>query len=389
MNIVSRRTTQRVVVCATLSLILGCSTAVQRNVSAESEWLYPLDTRGLRFWDESDTDIQNYNLADEFNFLLANKPKDEPVNYLALSGGGVNGAFSAGILNAWSEKGTKPDFDIVTGVSTGAIVSVFAFLGSDFDSDLKHYYTQTTLDEMFKRQSLFKLISSTSIVDVAGFEKKVRNAITPELMARLADQRGKGKILVIATTNLDNEKMALWDIGRIAQVGTSEAQTLIQDIVIASSSIPGFFPAKLISLPHRGGSYDELHVDGGVSRQVFLIPQWVRDRKQQSQREQNIYVIRNGAFNPKFKETENGISSVSIRSLSTLLRRQGIADVEYIYHYSKLNQFNFQLAHIDADFDDKGLDPFSLKYMNEVYNYGHRTKQKEQLWQSKPPSIQP
>lgn len=144
-------------------------------------------------------------------------------------------------MNAWTESGTRPEFDVVTGVSTGAIVSIFAFLGSEYDQKLKNYYTRTTADEMFKRNSIFQLPFRNSMVDVSGFEFKVRDAVDTLMVNQLAVERSKGRILLIATTSLDNEKMAIWDVGKIAQLGTLQAQQLIQDIIIASSAVPGLF----------------------------------------------------------------------------------------------------------------------------------------------------
>ncbi|MGF1694499.1 patatin-like phospholipase family protein [Vibrio lamellibrachiae] len=370
-----------------LVLLTACSTAPERNASSDSELINPLNVPGLRFWDEHISDVENYDMHFERESLYRYKADNKEINHLALSGGGVNGAFSAGILNAWTEQGTRPTFDVVTGVSTGAIVSVFAFLGSDYDEDLKHYYTETSMDEMFKRNYLFQLNSRKSIVNTSGFEKKVRSAINKDMMEKIAHERSKGRILIIATTNLDNEKMALWDIGRIAQVGSLDAQVLIQDIVIASSSIPGAFPAKLIQLTSDGIHYDELHVDGGVSRQVFLIPQWMQNSSVISGFSQNVYVIRNGSLKPNFSEVSNSISSVSSRSLATLTRRQGVGDVEYIFRYSQNHEMEFNLAHIDDDFLGSDLDPLELEYMNSVYEYGFDNMINQTLWLQRPPSL--
>ncbi|MCK6263482.1 patatin-like phospholipase family protein [Vibrio sp. ZSDE26] len=383
----TRRTLRQCYVLILLTLTSACSTTPERNASINSESMNPLNVSGLRFWDDHISKTENYDVLAEIDALIKNKADTDMVNHLALSGGGVNGAFSAGILNAWTEQGTRPDFDVVTGVSTGALVSVFAFLGSEYDEQLKHYYTETTLDEMFKRNSIIQLISRRAIVDTTGFEEKVRNAINTDMIEKIAVEREKGRLLLIATTNLDNEKMAVWDVGRIAELRSAEAQKLVQDIVIASSSIPGAFPAKIINLDSDVGNYDELHVDGGVSRQVFLIPQWMQNRTEVSPFKQTVYVIRNGSLKPRFSEVDNSISSVSARSVSTLTRRQGVGDVEYIYHYSLSHDLDFNLAHIDDDFIDDDLDPLGLEYMNAVFDYGYWHMKSETLWLERPPSL--
>ncbi|GEA50974.1 hypothetical protein VIN01S_17780 [Vibrio inusitatus NBRC 102082] len=370
-----------------LLLIQGCETTQKRSASIDSEYMNPLNTPGLRFWDENLSYEGNLSIVQDLNSLVENRPDTDEINHLALSGGGVNGAFSAGILNAWSEEGTRPDFDLITGVSTGAIVAVFAYLGPEYDEDLKRYYTEIPVGDMFQRYSILKLLSQNSFLDTSDFERKVRSTIDKSMLDRMKLEREKGRILLIGTTNLDNQKMALWDIGRIAQLSSSEALQLIQDIIIASSSIPGAFPAKLISMSHMGEEYNELHVDGGVSRQVFLIPQWINGTIESSGHVHNIYVIRNGTLKARFNEVENGISSVSASAISTLLRRQGIGDVEYIYHFSERNRYPFNLAHIDNDFRPTKLDALSLDYMNAVYEYGFNKFKDRTLWLDAPPSV--
>ncbi len=370
-----------------LILLVGCSGLPDREALQESERLNPLDISGLRFWDESSVAVENYDLEAELVAIAAKGEHKGEINHLALSGGGVNGAFSAGILNAWSDLGTRPEFDVVTGVSTGAIVSIFAFLGSEYDQELYNYYTQTSLGEMFKRNSLLMLPFNHAMIDASGFEKKVRRAIDVSLVENLAKERSKGRVLLISTTNLDNEKMAIWDIGKIAQVGTDEARTLIQDIVIASSAVPGAFPAQRIALPYKGSLVEELHVDGGVSRQVFLFPQQLKVRTSDEHVKNNIYVIRNGHLKPEYEETEAKFSTVSYRAISILIRRQGIADIEHIYNFSHHNQLGFNLAYIDSDFVKHGLDLASQEYLQAVYRYGYEKMMQQGLWSNSPPSL--
>lgn len=378
-------------VVITLLLILvtsGCAQTPERNISLKSEQINPLNTPGLRFWDESVNSADNYDIDNAIDSLVEHSNLSGQVNHLALSGGGFDGAFSAGVLNAWTKSGTRPEFDVVTGVSTGAIVSVFAFLGSDYDQALEYYYTRTSAEEMFKRNSIFKLPFRHSMVDVSGFERKVRHAVDVTMLNQLALERSKGRLLLIATTSLDNQKMAIWDIGKIAQIGTPEARYLIQDIIIASSAVPGLFPATRIVLPYEGGTLDELHVDGGVSRQVFLIPQGFQTPLASTSRDvkRNIYVIRNGFLKPEFEEVENGLASVSYRALSILIRRQSIGDIEHIYNYSERNQIGFHLAYIDDDFSKDNLNSFSLEYMQKLFAYGYQKKIESDLWSQNLPN---
>lgn len=375
------------VVVALSGLLVACSSAPERNVSMDSQFIHPLGVEGLRVWDGVSTNITGYDPSSGFAKMAEAKPEGEAFNYLALSGGGVDGAFSAGVLNAWSESGERPKFDVVTGVSTGALVSVFAYLGEDYDDELKNYYTATPLEEMFRLNSIFSMFSQRALIDTQGFEGKVRDAITYEMMQKLAEERSKGRVLLVGTTNLDNEKMAIWDIGKIAQVGTDDARTLIQEVIIASSTIPGAFPAKLITIDDGVHSYDEMHVDGGVSRQVFLVPQWARHDIPNFGREQNIYVIRNSRLKPTYQPVPYEFADISSRSLSALIRNQGVGDVEFLYHFSQENEFNFKLAYIDSDFEPN-REQSEEAYMQDLYKHGYQLKLEEQLWTEVPPSVE-
>lgn len=372
-------------------MAVGCSSP-ERNAAQESELMYPLATAGLRYWDGESTEITEHNIEQEYQSILDSRARNSGVGsdiyHLALSGGGVNGAFSAGVLNAWTANGDRPEFDLVTGVSTGAIVSVFAYLGSDYDSTLKNYYTETPMSSLFQVKSIWSLLRGEAVLDTAGFEDQVRSYIDADIVKQLAEQRAKGRLLVIGTTNLDNEKMSLWDVGKIAQVGSDEAITLIQNIIIASSSVPGAFPAKSIVIDDGQQRFEELHVDGGVSRQVFLVPQWAYYNLPFERNPQHVFVIRNGLLKPHYQVTNNNLTDIGLRSISTIIRNQGIGDVEHIYHFAQHNQMTFRLAYIDNDFSKISDEAFTKEYMTSLYQYGYQKTRADSLWENVPPSLQ-
>ncbi|WP_040307607.1 patatin-like phospholipase family protein [Agarivorans albus] len=374
-----------------LFMVVGCSSP-ERNAAQESELMYPLATAGLRYWDGESTEITEHNIEQEYQSILDSRARNNGVGsdiyHLALSGGGVNGAFSAGVLNAWTANGDRPEFDLVTGVSTGAIVSVFAYLGSDYDSTLKNYYTETPMSSLFQVKSIWSLLRGEAVLDTAGFEDQVRSYIDADIVKQLAEQRAKGRLLVIGTTNLDNEKMSLWDVGKIAQVGSDEAITLIQNIIIASSSVPGAFPAKSIVIDDGQQRFEELHVDGGVSRQVFLVPQWAYYNLPFERNPQHVFVIRNGLLKPHYQVTNNNLTDIGLRSISTIIRNQGIGDVEHIYHFAQHNQMSFRLAYIDNDFSKISDEAFTKEYMTSLYQYGYQKTIADSLWENVPPSLQ-
>ncbi|WEM44520.1 patatin-like phospholipase family protein (plasmid) [Photobacterium sp. DA100] len=369
-----------------LVVLLSACSSTERSADPVTYTMMPLSIEGIRMWDEFNPEGLNAMIQANTDTWIEEHQDRQSLNYLALSGGGFNGAFSAGILTAWTEQGDRPQFDVVTGISTGAIVSVFAFLGSDYDDVLTELYTETDFDDLFRYRNIFSLVRHQSVLDTSPFEKKVRQIVTDDLVAEIASQNRAGRSLIIGTANIDNQRLALWNIGRIAEHGTPQATALIQELIIASSSIPGAFPARKIEFEQGGQQFDELHVDGGVVRQVFFAPSWVDLRDVNV--EQNLYVIRNGSLKSEFQPVSYRLSRISERAISTLMLNQGIGDVEHIYHNARQQGIKFNLAYIDEDFQaPEEASAYSGEFMTELFEYSYQKMQQGQAWQAIPPSL--
>ncbi|MCL1048285.1 patatin-like phospholipase family protein [Shewanella abyssi] len=383
-----------------LLLISGCSTKPEYTPVPEHliNKVEPLGIPEIRAWgDVNDYVIGTYGetmlARQEAAGLLLNEDGYlKPANMLTLSGGGENGAFGAGILKAWSDSGARPDFSVVTGISTGAIISVFAFLGSDYDDQLTSFYTSTDAKDLYVKKSFLSAITSLSLFDTTQFESKVRDTINPELLAKTAEMYGQGRALLIGTTNLDVQRMAIWDMGYIASLGTPDSEKLFEDIVLASASIPGMFPAVLVNVEYEGERYQEIHVDGGVVRQIFLLPDEISITPAllpNPDRERNLFVIRNGEFKASYKQTELKLLSITGRSISTLLKYQGRSDVMRLYNKAREANMGFNMAYIDDDFEREGLssDSFDKEYMQALFDYGYAKFQSGDLWKANLPGV--
>ncbi|MCA3556495.1 MAG: patatin-like phospholipase family protein, partial [Aestuariivirga sp.] len=189
-------------------------------------------------------------------------------NFLALSGGGSNGAFGAGLLTGWTEAGTRPEFTIVTGISTGSLTAPFAYLGPPYDKLLTEAYTQISGRDVFRRKPVLSALRSSAAADNTPLRQLVARYVTDRMVADIAVQNGRGRKLLIGTTNLDAGRPVVWDIGAIAASGEPDRKQLIQDILVASSSIPGLFPPVKIKVVADGKTFDEMHVDGGTTNQA-------------------------------------------------------------------------------------------------------------------------
>ena len=370
-------------------MVAGCASAIKRNPVPES-LIDVAEVRNLddvRFWGDA--------APPNFHAWLKESRWDQmgsqSHHYLAISGGGENGAYGAGFLNGWSAAGTRPEFTIVTGISTGALLAPFAFLGPDYDDDIKAFYTEFSKDDLVEKRSIFKMRSNASIIDNRLLREKVAQYITQELIQKIAAEYQKGRILIVGTTNLDTSRPVLWSIGRIATSGAPNALELIHDIIIASTSIGGAFPPVIISVEANGESYDEMHVDGGTVNQVFMYPlgmdfSEIKNRVGLTENPK-VYVLRNAPLNPAYQVVEYSMLQVVGQSVNSLLRTQGIGDIERIYLEARRDGLDFYLTYIPDDFNEPLNEIFDSDYMNKLYQVGYERALQGGEWQRVPPGF--
>jgi predicted acylesterase/phospholipase RssA len=313
-------------------------------------------------------------------------------NYLAISGGGENGAFSAGFLQGWSETGTRPEFTAITGVSTGALISPFAFLGSDHDSTLKEIYTGVSTKDIFIKRNLLVGLTSDALADTDPLFKLIQKYVTPEIREALAAEARRGRLLNVATTNLDAGRPVIWNLTRIAASEHPHALELIHKILLASASIPVAFPPVFIDVEANGQQYDEIHVDGGGASQVFLYPlgiDWQRVMKKVDvQGTPNVYLLRNARLNPMWQTVEPKLTKIANRTIGSLIRTQGIGDMYRVYLGAKRDGMDYHLAYIPDDFKEEPNEPFDREYMTNLYNLGYRLAKEGGAWRKSPPGAE-
>jgi predicted acylesterase/phospholipase RssA len=321
----------------------------------------------------------------------AGKESKAVANYLAISGGGEDGAFGAGLLVGWSESGTRPDFDLVTGVSAGALIAPFAFLGRARDEELSQVFTQIKQRDILKLNIVDGLLGGPSLADSAPLARLLEIYVDDELLRDVARERDKGRILLIGTTNLDAQRPVLWDMGLIAKSRDPRAPALVRKILLASASIPGVFAPVRIQVEAEGRRYDEIHVDGGVTQQVFLAPSAFAFKDMDGligrAVTRRLYVIRNGKVTPEWDTVDEKVLPVAQRSILTLTKNQSIGDIYRIYLMTRRDGIDFNLATIPASFTDKAPEPFDQKYMQNLYQVGYGLGRAGYVWAKAPPGL--
>ena len=363
----------------------GCGTTIIRNPVPE-DLIYQvtvLDQDDLRFipYEISEEFIVPYTSTmmqqqTDSKLLYEDNGDTKPSYILALSGGGEGGAFGAGILNGWTATGTRPEFTVVTGISTGALIAPFAFLGSDYDWVLKDLYTETTAKQLVRRNGIFSIFKLDSIYDTAPLRKLIAEYVTAETLQKISREHLKGRRLFIGTTNLDTLRTIIWDMGAIASSKHADAPELFRKVMLASASIPSVYPAVYINVQAEGKQFDEMHVDGGTSSQVFVYPPEFKLKELSKQynytRERNLYVIFNSKLKPKGQTFKPGLRTIARRSISTLINTQGLGDIYRIFLTSQRDKVNFNMAFIPSDIEKKSNKVFDTDYMQELYDYGYK-----------------
>lgn len=311
-----------------------------------------------------------------------------PVKYLAISGGGAGGAFSVGVLKAWSERGDRPTFDFVSGVSTGALIAPFAFLGPQYDDVLEHLYISGVAAELLDRKFIVRGVLGESLYYQKPLRQMVEQYVDRPLVDKIAAEYRKGRNLFVLTTNLDTQRAVLWNMGAIADSPRPDALGLFQNVLIASASIPGAFPAVQIKALVDGRPIVEMHSDGGPSAQIITVPEAILSNVDlpvpADVRGSDLYLLVNNTLMPEFSITSNSTLSVSTRAYSILVKSQTRQSLYAAYEYSRRAGVGFHLAAIDAAVPYKMNDPFNNTYMRAVFQIGYDRMANGRLWQDRP-----
>ena len=322
-------------------------------------------------------------------FALLGRPIP-PESLLAISGGGDNGAFGAGVLVGWSESGARPSFKIVTGISTGALIAPLVFVGREYDPLLADMYTTIDQTNIFEKRPIVAGLLSDALADSAPLQHLLAKYVDAKLVARIAEESRRGRALVIITTNLDAGVPVIWNIGAVAESGRPEAIGLIREILLASASVPGFFPPVMVDVMVDGVAHQEMHVDGGASMQTFLYPAALQVRKIPNgggARPRTAYVIRNGRLTQGWDEVARSTPAIATRAVATLTTNSGVGDLYRIYALAKRDGVRLQLAYIGDDFEQPHAAEFERPYMKKLFEYGRAKAHVGYPWRGAPPGL--
>lgn len=375
----------------------GCAALPrQRAVPPQDESrVTVLGLEDIRYWGDEDTpaliaegkaaydrELAAYRQAGHTTSL-------PPAAYLAVSGGGEDGAFGAGLLIGWTEQGSRPSFKLVTGISTGALTAPFVFLGPAYDAQLRQVYTQTTQRNIFVSRGILAALTQDALNSNAPLRETMRQFVSPAMIDDFARAYAQGRLLSIGTTNLDEGRPVIWNVTKLAASGRPGVLELVRKILIASAAIPGAFPPEMIDVEVDGRHYQEMHVDGGASAQVFVYPPSLQLNAQAMhhgiRRSRTLYVIRNARLDPRWEEIKRRTLSIVGRAISSLIQTQGVGDLYRIYIAAWRDGIDFNLANIPPSFNMKLERPFDQGYMRALFKVGYELGRNGYPWAKFPP----
>lgn len=374
-------------------LVTGCATLTTRNAVPEgaASHIDPEGFHDIRYWGDEPAETNPPQSGNDASEALRRYQTGRSLRFLAISGGAEDGAFGAGLLAGWGEAGNRPTFDLVTGVSSGALIAPFVFLGRERDAQLRDIFTNYGRRDIFAF-NVPNLLEGSGLVDNSPLAHLIEKYVDAEFLREVARERSKGRVLLIGTTNLDAQRPMLWDMGRIAASDNPEALDLFRKVLLASATLPGVFAPVRMKVRVGGKDYDELHVDGGVTRQVFIPPSILRlvsgGAGQKLIGQARLYVIRNGRIHPQWESVKDNVLSISQRSLSTLIKNQSIGDLYRIYTIARSNSIEFNLASIPVDFHLQSDRPFDQKYMRALFDRGYEMGSHGYPWIKSLPGLQ-
>jgi predicted patatin/cPLA2 family phospholipase len=382
----TRRTALRFVVGICAAVVAGCATVTRIPYTEHEQAVASIPgIPGARVWADDPA------IGRERRSVVSRLPATRQPIVLALSGGGADGAFGAGLLTGWSARGTRPQFTVVTGASAGALIAPFAFLGSAYDDTLRNVFATGEMSNLLQTDP-WEAIFGTSLFKTAPLRDLIAHHVDAAMLAAIAREHRAGRRLYIVTTDLDAQRTAIWDMGKIAASEDPGALELFRNVLTASASIPGVFAPVLIDVEAEGRHFAEMHVDGGVTTNVLIVPEAVLLSGSplfSPDARPKVYVVMNGKLGPDFEVVRARTLSIVRRAFETSVHSDSRNTLLNSYQFAKSRHWDFNLASIDPGYPKSETIGFDPAYMQRLFDYGYERGRAGVLWQSNPSELAP
>jgi predicted acylesterase/phospholipase RssA len=306
---------------------------------------------------------------------------EEPLNILALSGGGTGGAFGAGAVAGLTRSGTRPDFAVVTGVSAGALVAPYAFLGPTWDERLLDAFTSETGEELLQSRGLGVIFGSSKYRG-APLRHLVDAYVSDTMIRAIANEADKGRLLLVGTTDVATGAPVVWDLGSIAKNGGPSARTLLRDVLVASASVPGMFPPVIIRVDEDGTRHDEAHVDGASTAPFFVPPAFLQTPSGaiDDTGRTEVFIIIDGSLGEGARTTRLTAREILTRSIHAGLNHLLLTTLELTAATAQLNGAMLHYSAVPTEYP--ALNPFDFRASTRrpLVRYAYDCAQAGRLW---------
>ncbi len=316
------------------------------------------------------------------------KPDDHGVvDTLAISGGGANGAYAAGVIYGWTKTGQRPHFQLVTGVSAGALAAPFAYLGPSWDELLRATYFSPSINKLMQSRGFLRLFTP-GLYRKAPLESLVRSYVTESLLTAVAAEQAKGRRLLVATTDLDTEQLVVWDMGAIASRGGPAARALFAQVLIASATVPGVFEPTMIKVQGQGRAFEEMHVDGSADSAFFAIPQavFLGLRTAATHSDHRLFILVNGQLNSPFAVTPRATIPVLRRTVDAASKASLRSALLATLQFCQRQGCRLNVSAVPVSEKDDPLD-FSAAHLQSLFAAGQRAAETGTAWQTVAPAL--
>lgn len=384
----------RVITLHSIVLVGGCTTIARRPVpEALVDSVRVVDMPAdIRSWGDRYSDAFLWSVSQSVRQADRTFGREAPPDVLSISSGGLNGAFAAGVLCGWTEHGTRPLFRVVTGVSIGAIIAPFAFLGSEYDDRLEEMARCATDENIYRARGSVEALLGDSLADNAPLARFVARYVDEGVLMAVAAEHGKGRRLFVATTNLDTKRPVIWDLGAIASSGSSGALRVLRQVIVASAAAPVLFPPSYVEVEYAGRRYDEMHVDGAVSSQIMLygesltleeaLPSADAPRARPTH-----YIILNRQPSAPWNPVEPTLRAIAINSVTRLMQDQSVGDLWQAYAACVRDGVEFRLAAIPDDEELPSAPGIDMAAVARLFERGRALARAGYPWAKEPPGL--
>ena len=315
-----------------------------------------------------------------------------PFDILTLTGGGSRGAFGTGLILGWTDKGNIPKFDIITGISTGAVMAPFIFLGEEELKKVEYFYTKMHTENVFV-STWSSFFGYGYIMNAKPLKKLFKKNFDKAFLDKVTQEHKKGRRLYIGTTNIDTGQLTVWDMGAIASSDREDKYQRFADIVYASSALPVYLPPQYMSVDVDGKDYYQMHIDGGIYAQVFMIGLLVNwgevlefDKSDNTDFNVTLYTVANRKYRQRdiYQPVEQAPFSIIEAYVLTEMDLLFDRSVYRLYKSCEKKGFKFRMASIPDKMPDVITVPteFKPKEMIELFNIGYQLGKTDIPWKT-------